>query len=339
MLLTLFSSTVSADPPLHESQEVSDKVATLGQFIFFDPGLSRPRGVACATCHAPQVGYTHEKSGIDGLLRAGVELPLSGVRNTQSLAYNRTNAQGLFWDGRVATLVEQAMEPLFNNHEMNAGSPRELCERLISGSYAEALLKEFSLPPDCNTLSISIINVALISLAAFQESDTVNRFSSRYDSYIASGTPLKSTEIRGYYLFYGKGKCAACHSSLGITKRELFRDFSYHNIGIPDDQGPGFSDYGRFNATGNSQDAGKFKTPTLRNVTKLPFPAFGRRYGHSGTFNSLRAIVEFHNTRTIDGVRVDTPFEGTVDPRIGSLGLDAMEIDDLMAFLRALEDR
>ncbi|WP_404389828.1 hypothetical protein [Pseudoalteromonas phenolica] len=91
--------------------------------------------------------------------------------------------------------------------------------------------------------------------------------------------------IKATFLFYGKGRCAACHSG------DLLSDFKFHSIATPQ---------GKFGVSVDGQDLGrseislrygdrfKFKTPSLLDVSNT------KPYGHNGVFNSLDGVVLFH---------------------------------------------
>ena len=110
----------------------------------------------------------------------------------------------------------------------------------------------------------------------------------------------------------------------------LFTDNKFQNNGL--DLNP---DQGLSKVTGNSNDLGKFKTPTLRNIAKT-FP-----YMHDGRFNSLDSVVEFYNS----GVKAGSPNLAPIMRDGGSgtgiadgLNLKSNEKADLVAFLNALTD-
>ncbi|MFZ4984391.1 MAG: cytochrome-c peroxidase, partial [Blastocatellia bacterium] len=90
---------IPADNPL-----TPEKIA-LGRRLFFDPSLSADGTISCASCHKPELGFA------DGLPVAEGIGGRRGTRNSMSLLnviYNTAQ----FWDGRVDTLEEQALEPL-----------------------------------------------------------------------------------------------------------------------------------------------------------------------------------------------------------------------------------
>jgi len=112
---------------------------------------------------------------------------------------------------------------------------------------------------------------------------------SAFDQYLRGEAALPPAAGRGAGLFYGKAGCSACHSGQFQT------DQGFYAIAMPQ-IGPGkaasFEDHsrdtGRMRVTGNQDDAYRFRTPSLRNVT-LTAP-----YGHDGAFATLEAVVRHH---------------------------------------------
>lgn len=109
---------------------------------------------------------------------------------------------------------------------------------------------------------------------------------SDFDKYVAGDNDaLTSRQKSGAMVFYGKGRCAVCHSG------QYFTDFQFHSLSIPQlgvgKNGP-FLDYGRANATGISKDRFLFRTPSLRNVSKTG------PWGHNGAFISLKEAIVHH---------------------------------------------
>lgn len=177
---------------------------------------------------------------------------------------------------------------------------------------------------------------------------------SAFDRYL-NGEPLDADAMAGYGLFYGKAGCANCHSGRFQT------DHEFHAIAMPQ-LGPGkaarFEDHardiGRMRVTGNSQDAYRFRTPSLRNVTEtVP-------YGHDGAYATLEAVVRHHldpvsSLMNYDRSQVALPeFDGAADwwvmdrpaeitaiaaaNELPKVGLGDSEISQLLAFLAALRD-
>jgi cytochrome c peroxidase len=201
------------------------------------------------------------------------------------------------------------------------------------------------------------------AIADFESTRVLNRFSSRYDQYLAGTGTLTAKELLGLQIYQGKAFCDACHPSRprvatdGTVAPPLFTDFSYDNLGIPRSLNPLLAgnpiDYGLGarpeiaaidpielpdgvggTVTVSEGQAGKFKVPTLRNIAKTP------PYGHNGYFGTLAAIVNFYNTAGVPGLW-PSPEVGLNLNRteLGALGLSATEVDALVAFLRTLTDQ
>ena len=227
------------------------------------------------------------------------------------------------------------------------------------------------------------------SIAGYESSHEVTAFSSKYDAVQAGKVQFTAQEQAGYDLFRGKAKCNECHRDGGPGEEPLFTDFTASNIGTPANRdlpyyaegepdsrgyvanksGASFTDFGvgGFLESGHplsqpsavdarwkplaSQNRGRFKVPTLRNVDKRPSPDFVKAYGHNGYFKSLKEIVHFYNTRDVlPRCGVDDPRERTLcwpapettenmnKSKVGNLGLSGAEEDALVTFMQTLTD-
>ena len=134
-----------------------------------------------------------------------------------------------------------------------------------------------ALTPSDRALALTVYDQIVLSIAAFENSPEVNRFSSKYDAYLAGKAQLTDKELRGLELYNGKAMCAACHPNDGA--RALFTDFTYDNIGVPaNPQNPAllansaFSDLGLGGFLGDPDQDGKQKVPTIRNLNKRGVP-------------------------------------------------------------------
>ncbi|MDB5296467.1 MAG: Cytochrome-c peroxidase [Phycisphaerales bacterium] len=285
-------------PPTPES-------VRLGRWLFFDTRLSLDHTVSCATCHRPAFGFsepTPVSTGVHG--RAGTRKapPLLNLAWPIYPAY--------FWDGRAATLEEQALGPVANSTEM--GNTHDGMIQTLSGvsAYAPYFAAAFGDP------RVTVDRVAH-ALADYERT----RFSgnSPWDRWKAGDEKAVGDGVkRGDKLFFfGKASCNQCH--LGPT----FTDSRFHNLGVGFDAAAGtFKDEGRYAISKRAEDRGAFKTPTLRDVARRA------PYMHDGSKTSLRGVVEFYN-------RGGTP-NPHLSPKIKPLELTATEVDDLVALLEAL---
>jgi cytochrome c peroxidase len=273
------------------------KVA-LGRELFFDTRLSRNDRVACATCHDPEKGYSNGEQfakGIDGR---------NGTRHVPSLI-NVGYSRPLFWDGRVATLEEQALLPIQNAAEMDM--PLDMLVKKLSGiaGYRERLEKVFSGPVTAEGIGKA--------LAAYERTIVSN--DTPWDRYLRGDRKsLAGRAQRGMTLFFGKARCSLCHSGTELT------DNRFHNIGAGDIELA--EDTGRRAVTGRPQDHGAFRTPQLREVARTA------PYMHDGSFPTLKEVVQHYN---FGGV-TDAANENR-DEILEVLYLSEDEVDDLVAFL------
>ncbi|SFO34922.1 cytochrome c peroxidase [Chitinophaga sp. YR627] len=278
--------------------------ATLGEKLFFDPVLSLDRTVSCASCHRPQFAFADTSTFSKGIHDKPTK------RNTPALT-NQSGRPSFFWDGRAATLEEQAKQPIISPDEM--GLPiAEAVKRLNADSvYVQAFRKLFNSAPTEKNL--------LQALAAFER--TLETANSPYDRYIAGDDhAISAAAARGRLLFIGKANCSNCHSG------EDFTADRFKNIGLYN--GTTLKDAGRFDITHDSAQLGFFKVPSLRNV------AVTAPYMHNGMFRTLREVIVYYNTPDAlvhDGIKRDLSLNTP-------LNLTDTEIDELEAFLKTLTD-
>lgn len=322
----------------------------LGRSLYFDKSLSNPDGQACSVCHAPKTSFSDPEHAIvsEGMID-GAFVP----RNSQSLAYVRyvpplsqdesgNYHGGLFWDGRTNTLEEQLAGPLFNSAEMNNTDTASVAQAIRNSEYFREFKQVYGKGND-----LHIYRSACDALAAFERSDYLNEFSSKFDLYLEGKEALHEHEKRGLDLFQGKAGCVKCHSmNPSNDGKILFTDYSYHNLGLPkNDLNPFYSTFSHINPMGaayidfglgaTTQDKnqnGKFRVPSLRNVQ------YTGPYFHNGYFKTLHEVVHFLNTRDLGqypepevGVNIAHQFTG-------SLHLTEEEEDAIVAFLLTLSD-
>ena len=279
-----------------------EKVA-LGWQLFYDPRLSADESLSCNSCHLAEYGF-----GDPDPVSLGVN-GARGRRNSNPVVNAAFNASQ-FWDGRAATLEEQALGPLVDPVEMaNTLRGVELRLNRIPG-YRAQFATVFG------SEEITAENVGK-ALAAFQR--VVLSGNSPWDRYQAGDeSAVSEAAVRGFVVFEGKGGCSQCHLD------ELFTDSQYdvyHNIGVRLDKSN--PDWGRYELTGQDEDRGAFKTPTLRQVAQTA------PYMHDGSIATLEGVIDLYD-------RGGEPNDW-LDPLIGTpLGLTDDEKADLLAFLESL---
>ncbi len=341
----------------NDSADIDVALAALGEKIYFDTNLSNPVGQSCASCHLPSAGFADADS-----TQPTSEGAVSGRfvnRNTPTTSYAahipefgfRSNNRGggdffggQFLDGRVNTLEEQAQLPFLGELEMNMDSAEAVVNQVAVSDYADDFAAYFG---DSALSNVdSAYDQIAEAIAEFERSDFFSPFNSRFDDVEAGNDVFSVAEQNGEELFNGKANCSRCHESNGRGP-ELFSDFRFKNIGVPanpnnpfltldasfNPDGANFVDLGLGAVLGDSNENGKFKTPTLRNI------ALTAPYMHNGVFNTLTEVVEFYNRRDVDNIVPEV--NENIDNRdnMGNLGLTNDEVADLVAFMQTLSDQ
>lgn len=405
----LFTSSQQAQEtktlqPFQTAQLLQNKeLQSFGEKLFFDTSLSTPEGQSCAACHGPEVGWTgpdevvNKTGGVyPGAIheRYGNRKPNSSAYASLSPVFNAVIENGKvlfvggnFWDGRATgyklgnPAADQAQGPFLNPVEQNIADAKILVEKVCNSEYASLFNKVgyniWKEPDICSSKNVNLqFGIIGLAIAAFENSEKVNAFSSKYDLYLKGKVKLTAREKQGLALFTGKGKCANCH--LAETGSDgtppLFTDFTFDNLGLPRNiQNPWYSMDTVFNKDGAEwidpglaeflkempqfamfaeENYGKHQVPTLRNVDKRPSPQFVKCYGHNGYFKSLEEIVHFYNTRD-----VLPPLEEVSGPKpgvncwprpevimnmnkteLGNLGLTDEEESAIVEFMKTLSD-
>ena len=360
-----------------DSDGLSGKAA-LGERIFHDRALSASGRQSCASCHVDAAGHAQDNALAAQL--GGANLDLQGTRVTPSIRYLSRNTAfyfdaegtptgGFFWDGRAASLAEQAGGPFLNPLEMAMPSKAAVVARVEQAAYAGAFRLVYG--EDIFSRIDEAYAAIADALQAYQLEDTDFRpFSSKYDAYLRGRAELSAQEGRGLALFNdpAKGNCAACHPSERAAdgSHPLFTDFTYDNLGLPRNRellanaDPAYFDLGLCAQPGGGMAAhtdlcGAFKVPSLRNV------ALRKALFHNGHFKNLKDALAFYVQRdtnpekfyplradgTVDKfndlpeaykINVNTS-EAPYERKVGEApALSDAEIDDVIAFLQTLTD-
>jgi cytochrome c peroxidase len=375
--------SAAAAPSSRAQASASDPgLAALGRLLFFDRSLSASGKLACATCHDPH--YAYGPPPHKALALGGPHMDKPGTRAVPSLRYLERApafsekvtlgdggvgpAGGLTWDGRAASLHDQAKIPLLAPNEMANANPRQIVAKLRRAAYAALFRRQFG--ADVFGRPDEAFDDALRALEAFQRTPAeFYPYSSKYDAYLRGEAQLTEQEKRGLEVFNhpDRGNCANCHLSTSADgSPPLFTDFEFDNIGAPrnpniaanadpDHYDMGLCGPARTDLADHKRYCGMFRTPTLRNV------ALRDAFFHNGVLDSLHRVVEFYQQRDVlpwqwyprnpDGtinkvddlpvplrrsLNVDPPFEGRFGGQIGAIS-DA-DIDDLIAFMQTLTD-
>jgi len=281
--------------------------AELGKALFFDTRLSFNDRLSCGTCHQPDKGFGDGQRFSTGATGKTLH------RHTPHL-YNLAGASSFFWDGRAATLEEQALMPIQNPDELNL--PLDvLLKKLESVPYYAKAFDDLY-PEDGMTTG----NVAR-AIASFERT-LVSRDSSFDRHKAGDSSALDPSALRGEALFFGEARCSRCH------KGSNFTDGQFHNTGVRGED-PGRSVFDRVGSFRMRpyplfQTQRAFKTPGLRNVAE------SAPYFHDGSEAALEDVVRFYNQGGKD--RDSYGLSADIMP----LKLDEGGIDDLVSFLESL---
>ncbi|PCC74982.1 Cytochrome c peroxidase [Nannocystis exedens] len=261
----------------------------------------------------------------DGRAEGNVDPVIAGATTHAGVEVFEGSAvlEGLFAQF-LGPVADQALQPFPNPVEQNI-SPKQVCAHVAKAPYSLLYRLAWGEKIDCTDggFMLSFKRIA-VALSAWQSSDEVNSFSSKRDKALAAEIGLEGENVAfplegltaqenlGHELFYGKAGCAACHSNTpvlgaedpnkeGLDPGELYTDAAYHNIGVPRNPSipgpPGSPGFGA--RTGDPDQLGLHKTPTLRNVDKRPYKGFVKAYTHNGWFKSLESLVHFYNTADV----------------------------------------
>ncbi|HRB71676.1 cytochrome c peroxidase [Flavobacterium sp. WV_118_3] len=298
--------TFPAENPYSEAKR------DLGKILFFDPRLSKSGQISCASCHDPELGWGDGKRVSHGHDRT------PGSRNSKPII-NVAYSTIFFWDGRAASLEDQARFPIVDTKEMN--NHMDIAVKTIKKikGYQPLFEKAFG---DGKVTEEKIFK----AIATFER--TVVSRKSRFDKFIeGDSTQLSDKEVAGLHLFRTKARCINCHNSA------LFSDNQFHNAGLTY-YGRKYEDLGRYNITKNADDVGKFRTPSLREVGKTG------PYMHNGLFPELRGVLNLYNAGMPNvkpkGEQVNDKLFPKTSPLLKKLELDKEELDALEAFLQSI---
>ncbi len=287
----------------------------LGRFLFFDPILSGNEKMACADCHFPQSGFTDNlavSTGTDGI---------AGIRSSMSLVNAGYFTKGLFWDGRIKTLEEQALLPVEDVIELHNDWESVVEKMQVHNAYPTRFRKAFGI----NSTEEITKELAVKAIAQFERS--LLSFNSKYDRVVRNEAFFEENELIGFELFFDEpndlpdAECGHCHNAPLFTVNQYFNN-GLDSVGSLEE----FKDKGLGAITNNPFDNGKFRAPSLRNI------ALTAPYMHDGRFQTLEEVIDHYN----EGAH----FADNIDPLIKTkgLGLSEQNKKDLIAFLHSLTD-
>ena len=232
--------------------------------LFFETRLSQSGKLSCNSCHLL------DKYGVDGEVLSTGHDNQKGTRNSPTV-YNAAGHFAQFWDGRSATVEEQAMGPVMNPVEMAMPSPDQV-EKVLRG--IPGYVKAFKAAFPGQAQPVTMPNLAN-ALGAFERRLITP---SRFDRFVrGQRNALTDQEKAGLRDFVASG-CKSCHHGPFIGGESFQKAGLMHAW-------PNQKDQGRFEVTKNPNDRFVFKVPSLRNI------AMTAPYFHDGSARTLPEAV------------------------------------------------
>lgn len=287
----------------------------LGRRLFYDPILSIDSTMSCSSCHLQEGSFTDNRK-----VSIGVD-KIAGTRSSMSLLNIGFVTTGLFWDGGVQTLEEQALLPVEDPIELHHLWPDVINQLRSHEDYPMRFRKAFGID------NKSEINrgLAVKAIAQFERT-LVSSGNAKYDRIVAGRSVYSDEELRGFDIFFDEhpdpsrhAECGHCHNA------PLFTTNEFRNNGL--DEVSSLADYidkGLGETTGRIFDNGMFRIPTLRNIEQTA------PYMHDGRFNTLDEVIDHYIT---GGFHADNL--GAV---MRPLNLGEEDRQDLIAFIKTLYD-
>ena len=297
-------------PFIPEDNPMTEEGVKLGRKLFYENKLSGDNTMNCASCHFQDHAFADPapfSTGIDGLQGGRSAMPI------WNMAWNYDNK--FFWDGRVDQIEGQALKPVVDPVEMHAVWPNVVAKLQADSEYPTLFKQVFG---------TEIIDSNLVVKAIAQFERTLISGNSKFDKYLKGESQLTPSELNGYNIFMDEsgGDCFHCH---GDATNPLWTDNRFHNNGLDATH----SDLGLGAVTGDANDNGKFKTPSLRNLI------YTAPYMHDSRFATLDDVINFYS--------LELQYSSTIDPLMKNVGAGGVQLNpqdriDLKAFLLTLTD-
>lgn len=323
------------DPVIPEANPPTAQKILLGRYLFYDTRLSVNGERSCGICHEQALGFT------DGFVQAVGTTGQKHSRNTLSLL-NVAWRDPLTWqDPSVHHLEAQLITPLFGDDPIEMGMTEALLIERLSETDLYPPLFAAAFPHESNPIRLETVAWAL---ASFQR--TIVGGNSPYDRYILGDKSAMSPEaLRGMDLFFGDElKCSRCHGGVLFDRRTdadgaLLDVSNVANTGLYNIDGSGGyppEETGLYAITGDPENMGQFRIPSLRGVTETG------PWTHDGTVLFLSDLLDAYAR---GGRLVQSgpyPGDGALSPLkddlIDGFSMRDSDRDDVLAFLESLLD-
>lgn len=299
--------------PQNTNNIVTIEGANLGRYLFYDNILSKNNSLSCSSCHIQKFAFSDSlnqfSKGINGVLTNRNTLPL----------FNLAWYPKLFWDGKAETIEDQIFHPVKNPNEMGL-TWKEAAEKISNNKF---YAKQFKI-----VFGNRVIDSVLITNAIAQFLRTLISNNSKFDRVLIGKDYFTPDEYKGFELVNDmtKGDCLHCHTT---DNNALGTNGKFSNNGLDNIQNPIlFLDKGFGAITNKLSDYGKFKTPSLRNLS------FTAPYMHDGRFKTLEEVLDFYSEGVQNSINLDDKM-GLIHERVK---LSKEEKKQILAFLKTLND-
>ena len=295
----------------------SNDIATLGRVLFYEKQLSANATIACASCHTQANGFTDPRQFSIGFSGAATG------RNSMGIANVRFYENGhFFWDERADTLEDQTLIPIQSDVEMGL-TLDEAVSNINNQDYYAFLFEQ--------AFGDSTVTSVRISTALSQFIRAMVSYESAYDQGVQNNfANFSASQNRGRGLFFSRRtNCATCHvNDRNNGNQAIFQADRPRNNGLDADLVN--ADNGQGDVTGNTNDNGKFKVSSLRNIAETA------PYMHDGRFATLADVIEHYDSGVQAHPNLDNRLQRNGVPR--QLNLSDQDKTDLIAFLHTLTD-
>jgi cytochrome c peroxidase len=285
----------------------------LGRHLFYDTRMSVNGKQACATCHKQELAFTDGRPVAVGA--TGEKHP-RGSMSLVNIAYSSV----LTWSNPgLKELEQQALVPMFGEHPVELGLRQG--DAFLPTLRSDAKYKELfadAFPEEADRFTIANVTKAI---ACFER--TIISARSPYDRYhyAEDDNAVSEAAKRGEILFFSQPlSCFRCHGGFNFSG-----DPEFHNTGLYNPYSA--PNVGIFEFTKDPKDLGKFKAPTLRNITSTA------PYMHDGSIATLEDVLDHYAAGGRAGHNNQLK-----DPLIAGFHLSAADRKDLIEFLKSLSD-
>lgn len=334
-LFWIFVIFIACSPPknppdsynsLYENQQTD-----LGRYLFYDIRISWNQSKSCGTCHNPNFSFTDGYKRSLGIYADVLQRNTAPLFNLSELKYLTVA------DSNIKTLIRQIDNPLFNEHPLEMGvrgHENEILERFKRDKFYKLQFEKLKMSINWQNIKLTITKFV----------NSLKSYQSPYDQYLKGTYTMTDQQKRGMNLFYSDSlACSKCHSGINFSEPTFLNKNNkveyYYNTGLYNvnekNEYPQY-DTGLSQVTHNQEDMGKFRVPSLRNLT------FTAPYYHDGSAESLMEVIRNYERggRLINNgqYKGDGFYNRYKHPLIKGFNLTTSDRISLVKFLETLSD-